>query len=75
LNSLRAATIRGITALANKGEYTAYLCSAGKYRSASIPGLKNALEAKLKASAEYLNDCERELADAVFNNYKEDKDG
>lgn len=50
--SLSAAINNGISALANNGEYTAYVCSAGKYSSASIPGLKNAREARTKDCAE-----------------------
>ena len=37
---------------AKSGVYTAYLCSAGKYSSASMPGLKNAREESVNARAE-----------------------
>lgn len=47
------AAIKGAATEANSGVYTAYLCSAGKYSSASIPGLKNAREARVNASLEW----------------------
>jgi hypothetical protein len=37
---------------ANSGAYTAYVCSGGKYNSASIPGLKKAREERVKARLE-----------------------
>jgi hypothetical protein len=51
-NSLKAAPTNGMIALANKGVYTAYLCSAGQYNFANIPGLKNAREARVAAMLE-----------------------
>lgn len=50
--SLNAVATNGTNALANNGVYTAYLCSAGKYNNASIPGLKNAREASVRARDE-----------------------
>ena len=51
--------------------YTAKLCSGGKYRRASIPGLKNAREAAVNACAEYWNarsgDVERVLWSCLFS--------
>jgi hypothetical protein len=44
-NSRIKATTRGTDIDANSGVYTAYLCSAGKYSNASIPGLKKARDA------------------------------
>ena len=44
---------------AKRGVYTAYLCSAGKYSSASIPGLKKAREESVRASLE----CRRAAVD------------
>lgn len=52
LNSLITVTINGTATGANNGVYTAYLCSAGKYKSANIPGLKKAREARVRACAE-----------------------
>lgn len=37
---------------ANNGVYTAYLCSAGKYSNANIPGLKKARDESVRASLE-----------------------
>ena len=63
--SLNTAAIRGTATGANRGVYTARLCSGGKYRRASIPGLKNAREAAVNACAECWNarsgDVERVL--------------
>ena len=51
--SRSTAAMRGTATGASSGEYTAKLCSGGKYSNASIPGLKKAREARVKAFAEY----------------------
>lgn len=66
LNSRMVVTSMGINALANKGVYTAYLCSAGKYSSASIPGLKKAREASASARAECWNVCVSECGEDAY---------
>jgi len=50
--SLRSVTTKGTATGAKRGVYTAYLCSAGKYSNANIPGLKNAREASVSARLE-----------------------
>jgi hypothetical protein len=50
--SLRRVTTKGTATGAKRGVYTAYLCSAGKYSNANIPGLKNAREASVSARLE-----------------------
>jgi hypothetical protein len=50
--SFSRVTTKGTATGAKRGVYTAYLCSAGKYSNANIPGLKKAREASVNARLE-----------------------
>lgn len=64
--SFKAATKSGMTALANNGVYTAYLCSAGKYSKASMPGLKKARDESVNAREEWRRVSVKDILDEVY---------